>query len=195
MVGKNWENDEYSLLMMSVRDGNAGAFEKIVNRFAKVLANYFYQLCWDRNLAEDLSQETFLKIWNSREKYRIKSSFSTYMFTIAVNLWRDEKRKKSSKLIIIDKKLHDSEKEQSTLVQDGVEQKSENKILSENMKKIIDELDDKHKQPFVMSEISGMTYEQIATVLKIPVGTVRSRKFNAFRKLKERLMILIETMR
>ena len=66
---------------------------------------------------------------------------------------------------------------------------------AQKYEKAIEDLDDKHRQPFVLSEISGLSYEQIAVALEIPVGTVRSRKFNAFRKLKEKLMILIGAQR
>ncbi|MCK5684868.1 RNA polymerase sigma factor [bacterium] len=195
MSRTKWENEEYSLLMLRVRDDDAGAFEEIVSRFAKVLTNYFYQLCWDSSLSEDLSQETFLKIWNCRKNYKVKASFSTYMFTVALNLWRDEKRKKNRKLVLVDQENINSDIDHSSSPRDDVEKKVEKKFMNVSIKKAIEDLDDKHRQPFVLSEISGLSYEQIAVALEIPVGTVRSRKFNAFRKLKEKLMILIGAQR
>lgn len=196
MPEKTWVLDEYAVLMKKVSAGDTSAFEKIVGRFSGVLTNYFYRLCRDRDVSEDLSQETLLKIWRGRESYRIRSSFTTFLFTVAVNVWRDEYRTRKHKPVVlvsqeIDYETLDAERSSGGERDSSVEKKVMGNYMSGMMERVFQELDEAHKEPFLLSEVGGLTYEQIAAVLDIPVGTVRSRKFNAYRKIREKLKKMI----
>jgi len=83
-------------LMVASREGDKEAFRALHDRYARAILNWFNKQCYDRSLAEDLTQETFLRIWLARDRYRPEATFRTFLYTVARNLWIDKYRSRKS---------------------------------------------------------------------------------------------------
>lgn len=139
---------------------------------------------------EDLEQEVYVKVWKNADKYKEQGSFSSWISTIAKNVSRDYL--KSSYRKHQDKTT--SEDTVLALVKDN-KSTPENKVLkTERQKQItkaIDELKPKFKEIILLCEIEGLSYEDCAKKLKCPLGTVKSRLYNAKKELAEKLKDLM----
>jgi RNA polymerase sigma-70 factor (ECF subfamily) len=173
-------------LMEKVRQRDDYAFEELVNRYKRKLFNLIYRLINDRNEAEDILQETFLRVYREREKYDPQFCFSTWVYTIALNLTKNELKKRSrfkflELSIIKNDKIYSSEDKQN------------DSGLKNLLEDIMNKLPVKYKTALVMREINQLSYEEMSDILKVPLGTIKSRVNRARRmlqkKLKPKLMV------
>ena len=176
-------------LMSNFQAGDDSAFDILIERYYQHVLNYFCHQCWDRVMAEDICQDTFVKLFNSRDKYRPVTTFKAFLFTIARNAFIDNYRKmKKRKTTSLDAVYGD---ESFASYLEGVSQNSGELIDSkERLSKImsaIDELPEILKDVFILSEIEQMKYSEISEILNIPVGTVKSRMFNSVKILQKLL--------
>lgn len=169
--------DRETELMLEVRKGSPDAFRKLYEAYQKPLANFLYRMCWNRSLVDDLVQEVFLRVWRAREQYEPTAKVSTYLFRIASNLWINHAEKKRETAL----RDADPEAEGSP---DAPLQRSEARAA---VKRAVDALPDGERLCLVLSEYNGLKYAEIADVLGIPVGTVKSRIFSAVQRLKASL--------
>ena len=139
----------------------------------------------------------FLRIWKSRKRYQASAKFTTFMFQIAKNYWLNQEAKKRrrplmhffskiSKNVETDKRLIIKEKQKLP------EANLLNIELREILQNAIQGLGKKYRIVFVLSEINNLKYKEIAEVLNIPIGTVKSRMFIAEKKLRKKLSKYIE---
>ena len=176
-------------LMSNFQNGDDSAFDELVERYYQNVLNYFCHQCWDRVMAEDVCQDTFVKLFNAREKYKPVTTFKAFFFTIARNAFIDNYRKlKKRKTTSLDAVYGD---ESFSSYIEGASPNSGDLIdSSERLSKImvaINELPEILKDVFILSEIEQMKYSEISEVLGIPVGTVKSRMFNAVKILQKLL--------
>jgi RNA polymerase sigma-70 factor (ECF subfamily) len=123
--------------------------------------------------AEDAAQETFAKAVPAIRKFRGDCSTRTWLFGIALNICRNDRRKMKPTLPLQDWDMaHDS---------------TANLVDAEALRNALAQLDDAHRDAVVLHEVEGLTYEECARVLDIPAGTVKSRLFYAFEKLRQLL--------
>jgi RNA polymerase sigma-70 factor (ECF subfamily) len=157
-------------LMALVKEGNKDAFRKIIQHHEIPLLNFFRRLGADIDRAEECIQDTFIKLYNYRKKYTPSAKFTTFLYTLARHSWADEcrrwKRNKS--------------KESVELIEF-----KESVDCRLDIQDAINKLSDKLRVTMVLSVYQGLNYEEISEVLKIPVGTVKSRMFSAFGELRE----------
>lgn len=181
--------DADARLMAEAGRGNIRAFEELVNKHARKLQAYFYHLCWDRAAAEDLSQEVFIKIWRARERYQLAARFTTYLYRVASNTWLDEVRRRGRRVA---ETLEESMPEGRTIAtvrgsSPGPEQKVLSKERATMLKGAVSRLDDVLRMTFILSEYHKLPYQEIGRIMECPVGTVKSRKSAAMRKLRDML--------
>lgn len=160
----------------------------IINNHGAVVRSIIKRITNEQN--EDLEQEVYTRVWKNSDKYREKGTFNAWIRTISANLSKDYL--KSSQ-----KKLSDNSTGDETvlsLVKDGrvspedlVLQKERQKTVSE----AINKLKPKFKEVIMLYEIENKTYEEISQQLKCPIGTVKSRLYNAKKELAEMLKELI----
>lgn len=179
--------------MSRFQAGDKGAYDKLVSAYYPMIYNYFCRMTFDSHLAEDISQEVFIKLYNCRSQYQPVKTFKAFLFTIARNAYIDFYRKKKRKpeasydIAIGEKKFSD-------LFEAEKSDPSEPIDASERLEKImaaVHKLPDILRDVFLLSEIEGLKYSEIAEVLNIPVGTVKSRMFNALKSLRELLKGLV----
>ena len=184
-----------SQLMERFRDGDDEAFPLLVDRFQKPLINFFFRLTWDRFAAEDYAQEVFARLIRHRHSYRPIAKLSTYVFRIAKNYWIDRVRARAAapEMSSLDTTIYQDDGRAITLGE-TVEGKApqptvelDRKDIRERVKQAVSRLPEEQRLVFVLSENQGLKYADIAEVLEIPVGTVKSRMHAAVGRLREML--------
>ena len=169
------EIDDHAL-MADVRAGCESAFRKLVERHQRPLLNYFARMGAE-NHGDDLVQDTFLRLWNYRKKYRPAAKFTTFLYTLARHAFLDHVRKRNRFRLFADR--YREEFPDST---DGGMERMRRGIDAEAALRT---LTPKLRETLVLAAMQGLSYEEIAEILSVPVGTVKSRVFNALSALKE----------
>lgn len=181
------ESDE--VLMLSFKDGNEQAFEELVLRYKKRLFNYIHKYINDLERSEEITQEVFIRVYRSRERYKIKAKFSTYIYRIALNLAfnevRNRNRRKTDPQDEFDDKIIDTSTRSNEY--QTPEEIYEKKEVKQIVQDEINNLSDKYRDVIILCDLEGMSYKETAEVLKISIGTVQSRLSRGRVRLKQRL--------
>lgn len=175
-------------LLLDLVNGDMEAFNVIVDRYKNRLLNFVYRFVKDYDVAEDIVQETFLRVFRKRRDYKAIANFSTWIFTIAGNLAKSElRRRKRWRFLSID--ATDDDEKSFDIPDPGMrpDRIAAVRILNENVQNSIDRLQTKYKEALILRDIEGMSYQQIAEVIGVPVGTVKSRVNRARLKLQKKL--------
>lgn len=165
-------------LMEFVQTGNDLAFRELVFRYSDRLQNFLFRYTQNQQDSEDLVQETFLRVHKSKHSYERIAKFSTWMYTIAINLAKSMyKRKKRMQLISIHKDDSDPDSfdfllEDGSILQD---QKLHQTLSMQKLEEALDSLQDEFKQVVILRDIEQMSYEEISEKIAVPMGTVKSR--------------------
>ncbi|MCE5199386.1 MAG: sigma-70 family RNA polymerase sigma factor [Armatimonadota bacterium] len=179
-------------LMELVRNSDFVAFDELYNRYREDVFKFLYSLTWDRDVAEDYVQEVFLRLYTARNRYTPTAKFSTYLFQIAKNYYLYQRRGQKAQT----KDLSLSYKDCSGFcpfenIRANERVEPEVQLMEEyrrlNIRRAIGMLPEGQKLVFVMSHIRDMKYAEIAEILQIPEGTVKSRMFAAVNKLQSLL--------
>jgi len=179
-VEKETEKQRDYNLIRRVQNGDMVAFNDIVDRYKNRLMNTIIRMVSSQQEAEDIVQETFLRAYQHRNSFDFRHCFSTWLYTIALNLARNElrKRKRFKFFDIFDMQGHESEI--------SVEMKLPSN-LSKVLEKAIESLPDKYKTAFILRDIQEQPYEEVAKIMSIPLGTVKSRVNRARALLRDKL--------
>jgi RNA polymerase sigma-70 factor, ECF subfamily len=161
-------------------DGEERAFGELVDRYDSRLVNFVYRTVGDRERAQDLVQETFVRVYRHLHRFDQTKKFSTWIYTIASNLAKNELRNRSRNPLVLFqtiKKNWDAdhrplEWEDETMKPDDLFRK---RHLREMVEKAVEELPEHHRLVFVLRELEGRTYEEIAEITDTNLGTVKSR--------------------
>ena len=182
-------------LMARVRDGDREAVIGIVTRYQSELIGFFFHLCWDQLTSEELAQDVFVRLYNARERWQPTARLRTWLYRIAHNLWIDHLRRKRS-LVSLDAERGDEGIRLSDVLAaapgadpDAVERDQQIRL---RVRTALADLPEGQREVFVMANDLGMKYQEIAAVLAIPEGTVKSRMHHAVRALREDLADLVE---
>ena len=180
-------------LIEATKKGDEAAFAEIVNRYRNPLTNYLFRMLNDYEEAVDLAQETFVRVYFAIERYHTDYAFSTYIYRIATNLAISEiRKKKRRKLLSLTSffQTEDSAEAQEFHPPDGKSLPDEDLIETERsrtIEKAIATLPDKYRAPIVLREIQELSYEEIAQILGLGLGTTKSRISRARGLLREKL--------
>jgi len=179
-------------LISAYLEGDERAFEVLVSRYQNKLVNYVNRLVQDYDLAVDLSQEAFIRVYRNADRYQGRYQFSTWLYRIATNLAIDEIRRRQRKgraLIhqVVDWVIGEDGKCE---LPDTRPSPEDNANLSEELQQLqaaVDSLPEKYRLAFVLKEVQEFSYEEVARVLGVSLGTVKSRVHRAKMMLRERL--------
>lgn len=160
--------------------GTRLAFQELAERYQTRLLNFIYRTIGDRDRAEDLVQETFVRVYRHLHRFDPTKKFSTWIYTIASNLAKNELRNRSRNPMVLFqaiKKNWDADHrplqwEDSTYSPDDLFRKRQ---LREQVEKAVTELPEHHRVVFVLREMDGKTYEEISDITGVTLGTVKSR--------------------
>ncbi|MFN0150723.1 MAG: RNA polymerase sigma factor [bacterium] len=183
-------------LMIRYREGDVSTFPVIVSRYRDRLTSAVVRLVGDRDKAEDIVQETFLRVHKNAARYKTIARFSTWIYTIALNMAKNEirntKRRKTSSLW--DMGLEKDGEPSAYEIPDNSERPDdvvERRNLRGLMERCIQELPPKYRTIIVLRDVEGLSYDEIAGILKLPEGTVKSRMNRARLRFKELLEPLL----
>jgi RNA polymerase sigma-70 factor, ECF subfamily len=192
-------NIEDSGLVQKWRKGDTSAIEKLVCKYQGRIYNLILKICSNPDDAAELMQDTIVKVLENIDKFESRSSFYTWAFRIAVNLTLNyRKRKATVGFTSLDAEMASGEDEArqglAAILSDNKSpdpsQIAENKELCDLVQKGLGRLEEEQKAIIVLRDIEGMDYEQIAEVLNIEMGTVKSRLSRARAALRQILEAL-----
>lgn len=172
-------------LMRSIQNGDMVAFNKMVDRYKGRLMNVIGRMLSSPQEAEDIVQETFVRVYQHRQSFNFKHCFSTWIYTIALNLARNELRKRKKF------KFYDITEMQGNEAEFAVEMDLPSK-LPEVLKDAVKNLPEKYRTAFILRDVQEMPYEEVAKALSVPLGTVKSRVNRARVILREKLQPRME---
>ena len=178
-----------NILIDKAKDGNVEAFEEIVNIYQKKVYNIALRMLGNREDANELAQEVFIKVYKALPSFKGNSSFSTWLYRVTMNVCTDELRKRKNKNVVyLEEKVNYNNEEIDRQIEDeslGPPEQYEKKRLREAVIKSINLLPQDQKIVIVLRDIHGFDYRQISEILKCPEGTIKSRLNRARKALKE----------
>ena len=177
--------------MAWARQGHEAAFRELVRRYERPVFSLLYRMVRDRALAEDLAQETFIKVLNGIKSYRPEFKFSSWIFKIANNAAIDHLRKKSLDTLSLDgsPSAETPEQMRATSLQLGDQgenplQQAESRELGTAIERAIARLRPEYRSCILLRHVEGYSYEEIAETLELPLGTVKTYIHRARNELR-----------
>jgi RNA polymerase sigma-70 factor (ECF subfamily) len=173
--------EEESALIEQAQHGDRNAFGDLVCRYYPGVVRVVYRLCGDSGLAEDMTQEAFLRGWINLPSFHPQSSLRNWLYRIAVNATLDVLRRKSEETL---------ETEAAQMIPDQADGPEMTLIEKERvalLQQAMHSLPEAARSVLVLREYGGLSYQEIASVLDVPVGTVMSRLNYARNRLRELL--------
>lgn len=184
-------------LIKQLQDGRREAFDVIVDRYSGQLNNFIYRIVGDATTAEDLLQETFIRLWINRQSYREIAKFSTWLYTVAGNLAKSELRRNRIRrffsLSTGGERSIDGEDERTFEIPDenaDPEGDYERRNIKHRIEEEVHKLPVLFREVIILRDMQELSYEEISSILKIPLGTVKSRVNRARQRLQSRLQDL-----
>ncbi|MAT39484.1 MAG: RNA polymerase subunit sigma-24 [Ectothiorhodospiraceae bacterium] len=177
-------------LILLFQEGNEAAFNLLVERFKDPLINFIYRYVGDYDLAADLLQDTFLRVYHKKHLYKTVAKFSTWIYTIAGNLAKSELRSSRRKYMTsISQQTNDDQEFDIPLHDDDPlpDRRSNSTIINEAIQQALLELPEAFREAVVLRDIQELTYEEIAEITDQPIGTVKSRINRGRKQLQELL--------
>jgi len=181
-------------IVVWAQDGNELAFRELVRRYERPVFSLVYRMVRDRELAEDLSQETFVKVLNAIDSYRPEHKFSSWIFKIAINAAIDHLRRRELDTLSLDgaPDAVTPDRQEATALQVGDRTESpleelEARELGNQIERAIARLRPEYRSCIMLRHIEGRPYEEIADILGLPLGTVKTYIHRARGELRELL--------
>lgn len=179
-------------LIDATRGGDEQAFAEIMARYRNPITNYIYRFLNDYEEAVDLAQETFVRVYFALDRYHTQFAFSTYIYRIATNLAISELRRRKRRRLMSLTGLFQGEDDK-----DVEFQPPDTRILpdaelvegerSEVIAKAISALPEKYRVPVILRDVEGKSYDEVAAIMELGLGTTKSRISRGRALLKEKL--------
>lgn len=186
LVKRKMNLDDDQVLIQKILGGSRFAFEELMKKYNKKIFGFIQRMVRDEEVAVELTQDFFIKIFRVLKKYNYQYKFTTWAYRICYNMVIDHMRKNQAQIDSLDddavtpKQLLES---QNYIKEDGFEFLSRTE-LNEYIWKAVDAIPLKYRELILLRYLEGMKYEEIAEVVDIPVGTVKNRIFKAKEILK-----------
>ena len=167
-------------LMRAIQKGDMVAFSAMVDRYKDRLMNVIGRMLSSQEEAEDIVQETFIRVYQHRQSFNFQHCFSTWIYTIGLNLARNELRKRKRF------KFYEISEMQGNESEFAIDPKVPTR-LPEAIDAAVKKLPEKYRLAFLLRDVEEMPYEEVAKVLDVPLGTVKSRVNRARLMLRDLL--------
>ena len=178
--------EQEAMIVRKVLQGDVNAFEKLVTEYEKAVYAIAQRMTGNPEDAADMTQETFIKAYNSLSSFRGDSKFSVWLYRIANNVCLDFLRSKNRRpTVSLSAEDDDGEETQLDIADESQspELLLESSLTRDAVRRGLDSLPPDYKQILLLREIQGLSYEEIAAALGIESGTVKSRIFRARKRL------------
>lgn len=186
-------------LVALAQEGREAAYRELVRRYERPVFSLIFRMVRDREVAEDLAQDTFIKVLNHIDKYRPEFKLSSWLFKIANNVAIDHLRKRQLDTVSIDGSPHAmsaAEQEATSFDvvarQESALEEMEAKELGSAIERAIKKLRPEYRACIMLRHVEGRAYEEIAATLDLPLGTVKTYIHRARHELRKALEPLRE---
>ena len=180
--------------MLLARDGRERAFRELIGRYQRPVFSLIYRIVRDREKAEDLAQDSFVKVLNAIDRYDPQYKFSSWIFKIAHNTALDHLRRKEPETLSLDGSPHArtaAEVEASTITpashDENPEQFTANRELGGEIEAAMGTLRHEYRTAILLCHVEGRPYEEIAEIMDVPLGTVKTYIHRGRKELMQRL--------
>lgn len=179
-------------LMATFQDGNEAAFNLLVGRFKDPLTNFVFRFLGDWDDCNDVVQETFVRVYRNKHSYKPIAKLSTWIYTITTNLAKTQlRRRKRRGLFFFSGKGQGEEEEKPVfdIPDDGARADLlvESSMKQERIQKALDALPEKYREVIVLRDVQELSYEEVAEITGLNIGTVKSRINRGRSQLQEML--------
>ncbi len=190
---KNYQKLSDEDVIERFQGGDLVAFDVIVARYKEHLINYIMSFVGERSDAEDIVQDTFVKIYRFRQSYKKVAKFSTWIYTVAGNLARSELRKRRRQQLYTMSNLgNDGQEFEAVETRVNADEMTDSAVTKDLIRKAIRQLPEKYQEIIRLREIENLSYEEIAQQTDLPIGTIKSRVNRARERLQKTLKFLRE---
>ena len=188
---KQAERAQENALIARCKDGDIGAFDELVRHYEKRVYSFAYRLAGNQDDANDVAQEAFIRVFNSLHTFRGDAVFTTWIYRIVTNVYLDERKKsKSHRQTSLDDYIELDENAVSRQIESDapspeeiVEHRERDRVVQE----AVSSLPDYQRIIVTLYHLQSRSYEEIAEILHLPIGTVKSRLNRARLALGEKL--------
>ena len=177
-------------LISRFQNGDERAYVELVNRYKDRLLNFVFQFLGDIEQAEDVVQDTMLRLYKKKHYYKEIAKFSTWLYTIARNLANTELRKKKRRKTTYLSQLSKERQFEIPAIQDDVDQSIQNEFINDRIQSAISNLPEHFKVVIILRDIQELSYEEISNIVEVPLGTIKSRINRARIQLQAELIDL-----
>ena len=179
---------DYELVQSAVA-GREASFEELVRRYQRPIAAYVYRMVGDYDAALDLTQEVFIKVYNSLSRYRSEFKFSTWIYKIAHNAAIDHLRRYAVREQALSGSV-EGDRREVTIESRRLtpEQESERKERRTEIESVVQLLQASYRELIVLRHSHDLSYDEIAEVTGLPLGTVKNRLFRAREAMRDLLV-------
>jgi RNA polymerase sigma-70 factor (ECF subfamily) len=167
---------EEKLLLKKVKQRDRKAAEKLIDAHYLLVYKFNFRFCRHKQLAQDLTQETFIRVWQAIDNYNGNSRFSTWLYRISYNLYLDQKKRRTISTSVFEKM-----DEKSYHIESPLEIKNQFQYILNRMNYLPEQL----QHILILHYQQDLSFKEIAQILDIPKGTVKSRISNALKQLRE----------
>ena len=170
--------DEQLLILLN--KGDTAAFDELYKRYGQKMFSYFYRMLWkDKELSEDFTQELFMKLINHAASFRQEKNFSTWIYSIAHNMCKNEYRKKEVRSKHYEMAKHNNPAAEAI--------NPDLKRFKRELQQCINELTEEKRSLYLLRFQENLSVPQISSIINIAEGTVKSRIFYLLKEIKVRL--------
>jgi len=183
-----------SVLIDKSISGDLDSFEKLISKYQVYAYNIAFRMMKNPEDAKDASQEAFIKVFKNIKKFNSNSSFSTWLYRIVINTCKDELRKKTENVSL------DEKNEEFEIVSDNNDEYNpvisyERKYVKNTINEAIKKLPINNRSVLILRDIQGYSYEEIASIENVSIGTVKSRINRARKSLRDILKMELHERR
>ena len=163
-------------LISRFQAGDERAYVELVNRYKDKLLNFVFQFLGDIEQAEDVVQDTMIRLYEKKHYYKEIAKFSTWIYTIARNLANTELRKRKRRKTTYLSQMSKEERQfEIPAVQDDVDQSLHNEFINDRIQLAINNLPEHFKLVIILRDIQELSYDDISNIVEVPLGTIKSR--------------------
>jgi RNA polymerase sigma factor (sigma-70 family) len=186
-------NEDYQTIQDALRGDNR-AYRKLMDKYHDAIYSFIFRMVHDREQVEDLTQEAFIKAFGSLKNFNEEFAFSTWLYKIATNNCIDYIRKRKFQMYSIDKPVESRDSEYVFELPDDSYEADRDVIADQRsvlIRNAIDKLPEKYRRVILLRHTEEKSYEEIARMLKLPIGTVKAHIFRArellYRQLRNKI--------
>lgn len=185
---------EDSSLIQEALSGNDQAYKRLMQKYHDAIFNFIFKMVRERQQVEDLTQEAFIKAFSSLKNFNDEFAFSTWLYKIATNNSIDFIRKRKLQMYSIDKPIESKDSDYTFELPDE-SYEADKELISGQKTRLLNEaiakLPEKYKKVIRLRHVEEKSYEEIAAILKLPIGTVKAHIFRArevlYRSLRDKI--------